>query len=161
MYLIDSNIIIGTWNIYPPAIFRTLWTKFAELIPDGDLYFHEEVKREVAGWDTEQSQWFKKHVPNDRVLTPTAEELEKYRDVSKWVQLEREPKLTQKAIDDFLSVADSWLVACAIVNDATIVSNETSAVNSTSRLKLPDAASHFGVNYLDFLGFLKAKNLSF
>lgn len=63
MYLIDSNIIIGTWNIYPPAIFRTLWTKFAELIPDGDLYFHEEVKREVAGWDTNKASGLKSTFP--------------------------------------------------------------------------------------------------
>ncbi|MCX2163709.1 DUF4411 family protein [Corynebacterium auriscanis] len=49
MYLIDSNIVIGTWNTYPPAIFRSLWDEFADLIPDGDLYFHKEVKRELTG----------------------------------------------------------------------------------------------------------------
>ncbi|MDY3127120.1 MAG: DUF4411 family protein [Corynebacterium sp.] len=161
MYLIDSNIVLGTWNIYPPAIFRTLWEQFADLIPNGDLYFHEEVKQELTSWSSEQSQWFNKHVPDNRVIKPTEAEVEKYVLVSKWAQFERTPKLKQKAVDDFLNVADSWLVACAMVNTATIVSNETSAVNSTARLKLPDAAAHFGVAYLAFLGFLEEKNLSF
>lgn len=161
MYLIDSNIVIGTWNTYPPAIFRSLWEQFADLIPNGDLYFHEEVKKELTAWSTEQSQWFIEHVPDDRVIKPTDLEVEKYILVSSWAQFERTPKLKQKAVDDFLKVADSWLVACALANNATIVSNETSAVNSTSSLKLPDAAAHFNVKYLDFLGFLKEKNLSF
>ncbi len=157
MYLIDSNIVIGTWNTYPPAIFCTLWKQFADLIPNGDLYFHEEVRKELTVWSSEQSQWFADHVPDNRVIRPTASEVEKYVLVTSWAQFERVPKLKQKAVDEFLKAADSWLVACAMVNNATIVSNETSAVNSTSRLMLPDAAAHFDVAYLDFLGFLKEK----
>lgn len=161
MYLIDSNIVIGTWNTYPPAIFRSLWDEFADLIPDGDLYFHKEVKRELTAWSSEQSEWFSKHVPDDRVLAPIQSEVEKYVEVSAWAQFEKTPKLTQKVVDSFLNAADSWLVACGAVRGATIVSDEKSAPQSTSNLKLPDAAAHFAVPYLDFLGFLSVKELSF
>lgn len=161
MYLIDSNIVIGTWNTYPPAIFRTLWIEFADLIPGGDLYFHKEVKKELTAWSSEQSEWFTNNVPGDRVLEPTQSEVEKYIEVSQWAQFERTPKFKQKAVDDFLNAADSWLVACAMAHGATIVSDERSAPQSTSKVKLPDAAAHFDVAYLDFLGFLRVKNLSF
>lgn len=161
MYLIDSNIVLGTWSTYPPAIFRTLWEELAALIPGGDLFFHQEVKKELTAWSSEQSDWFDRHVPHDRIIKPTEREVERYVQVTAWAQFERTPKLKQKAIDDFLNAADSWLVACALANNATIVSNETSAPASTVRLKLPDAAAHFNVAYLDFLGFLQEKKLSF
>lgn len=161
MYLIDSNILIGTWETYPPAIFQTLWDQFANLIPGGDLYFHDEVRKELTVWSSEQSQWFTNHVPANRVLKITQSELDKYTEVSEWAQYKRKPALKQKAVDDFLNCADSWLVACAMDRDAIIVSNEQSAPQSTASVKLPDAAQHFSVDYLDFLGFLRAKNLSF
>ena len=160
MYLIDANIVIGTWRTYPPTIFETLWEKFAALIPGGDLYFHEEVKRELTAWSSVQAEWVKHHVPNNRIMHPTQIEVEKYKEISAWAQFEREPKAKQKAIDNFLGAADSWLVASAMANNATIVSNEVSARHSTANIKLPDVANHFGVRYLDFLAFLEEKGIT-
>ena len=159
--LLIRILLLVHGTLTPPQIFTSLWEKFAALIPGGDLYFHDEVRKELDAWSSAQSTWFHNHVPQDRIICTNQAELDRYVDVAHWAQFLRDPPYKQKAIDDFLRVADSWLVASALAHGATMVSDVKSAKASTNRFKIPDAAEHFGVPYLDFLGFLKEKKLSF
>ena len=58
-----------------------------------------------------------------------------------WVQ--RHPRYFDHAKAKFATGADGWLVACARVQGATVVTNEQSAPESRKEIKLPDVCDRF------------------
>lgn len=53
---------------------------------------------------------------------------------------------TTAAVTEFLNKADSFLVAYAMLGNYEIVTLETRAPGSKSRIKIPDAASAHGIS---------------
>ena len=109
-------------------------------------------------WNHPQYQWYSAHRLECQVLAPDEAEIACYGEVTGWVTQERFPPYKPSAVDEFLDVADSWLIASAYRHDATIVTNETSAPQSGKQVKIPDVAAHFSVECitaLDFIRYLK------
>ena len=50
---------------------------------------------------------------------------------------------------DFVSVADSWLIAEGLSQSMTIITNETPDPQCKKRVKIPDACIAVGVKYCD------------
>ena len=61
----------------------------------------------------------------------------------------------------FASGADGWLVAYAIVHDATVVTNERRAPDSRRDIKLPDVCNAFEVRYTNVFAMLRSLKVSF
>lgn len=83
-----------------------------------------------------------------------------YERVSSWAVHKQDPAFKQAAVDDFLNVADSWLVASGARHGYTIVSNETSAPGAIKRIKIPDAAAAFNVECIPLLEFFRARHIT-
>ena len=80
--------------------------------------------------------------------------LRAYTDIMMWVQ--RHPRYFDHAKAKFATGADGWLVACARVRDATVVTNEQSAPESRKEIKLPDVCDRFGVRRDNTFAMLRA-----
>ncbi len=59
------------------------------------------------------------------------------------------------AKDKFAKGADDWLVACAQVHGAIVVTNERNAPESKRQVKLPDVCAEFGVQTTNTFSMLR------
>lgn len=156
MYLADTNFLGTLATDYPTDVFPSLWSNLSIPLFSADVYFHEEVDKEMAKWAHPQHTWYSSHVNQSHILTPDQAELDCYEEVTEWVTNSREPSYKTSAVDEFLLVADSWLVASAYRHGAIIVTNEVPAPQSKKRVKIPDVADHFSVPCISALDFLRA-----
>lgn len=160
MYLVDSNIIINSFDVYPPDIFPGYWDTFNSYVSHGHFKFHEKVCDEIDARNDAKSSWLQSHVPLRSRLQVTNEELTEYKALTTWVAQSNPRNYTQAAIKQFLHVADSWIVASAIANNCAILSNETSS-STTKRVKIPDAAAAFNVKCVNALNFWRDQSITF
>ncbi len=100
-------------------------------------------------------QWVKNDVPDEFFLPVDTDELMRvYAEIMMWVQ--RHPNFFDHAKAKFATGADGWLVACASVWGATVVTNEQPAPESRRDVKLPDVCDEFGVPRQDTFVMLRA-----
>ena len=162
MLLIDSNFLIAMESVYPQDIFPSLWDKLAAAFRTELLVIHKSVDKEltvwnstVSRWNSTVSRWYVGNTQGIAVRETDEAELEAYTRVASWVEEERKPRYRSQAVDVFLDVTDSWLVASALAHGDTIITNEKHAPQSVARVKIPDVATHFGVECLDTISFFR------
>lgn len=160
MYLVDSNIIIDGFRTYPPDSFPSYWQTIESFVAKKEFLFHEKVCEEILSQDDEKSAWLKALVPKTQWIS-RGDELESYRQLTRWVRVDRQPAYAPNEVRVFLNNADSWLVASAHAKGYTILTNETPATAKEKRVKIPDAASAFSVSCISNLKFLRKYNLKF
>lgn len=160
MYLIDTNFLGTITNLYPDDVFPTLWNELENTLFTDDVFFHAEVDAELRKWGHPKLQWYLDHVQPKQILQTDEAELEEYERVTLWAEEKQDPAYKQAAVDDFLNVADSWLVASGARHGYIIVSNETPAPNAIKRIKIPDAAAAFNVECKTLLEFLRARRIT-
>ena len=87
---------------------------------------------------------------------------QKYAELVNWAQTKG---IKQSGVDKFISAdkADIYFVAFASLapEDYTIVTEEKSAINSKSDIKLPDACSAFNVRSINFIQMLRELKVQF
>lgn len=159
MYLVDTNFIGELETIYPGDVFPTLWVQLEHRLFVPDVCFHEEVHTELRNWKHPRLNWYLNHVTPGQILASDREELDAYQAVSKWVVGKHQPPYKSSAVDAFLNVADSWIVASAHRHRATIVTNEKPAPESKRKIKIPDVAAQFNVPCINTLDFLRVLNV--
>ena len=155
MLLIDSNFLIAMESVYPQDIFPSLWDKLAAAFRTEPLVIHESVDKELTVWNSTVSRWYVGNTQGMAGRETDEAELEADTRVASWVEEERKPRYRSQAVDVFLDVADSWLVASALAHGDTIITNEKHAPQSVARVKIPDVATHFGVECLDTISFFR------
>lgn len=160
MYLVDTNFLGQLASVYPPDVLPSLWEELETSLFSPDVYFHEEVHNETKRWGHPRLKWYLEHVQPSQIFTPDDEELVAYQKVSDWVVNKRVPAYKDAAINEFLNVADSWLVASAYRHGATVVTNEVAAPDGIKKVKIPDVTVAFGVTCINTLEFLRRLQVS-
>jgi hypothetical protein len=64
-------------------------------------------------------------------------------------------KYSQPRLSEFLKGADPWLIAHAMYDDGTVVSNEKRVDPSSTKPKVPNICSHFNVPCIDLVDLLR------
>ncbi len=161
-YLVDSDVLITAKNLYYAFdICPGFWECLLHHHREGQVFSVDRVRNELlAGRKTEDLvQWVKNDVPQKFFLAVDTDEVARvYTDIMMWVQ--RHPNYFDHAKAKFATGADGWLVACALVHGATVVTNEQPAPASRKDVKLPDVCQEFKVrreNTFDMLRALKAQ----
>lgn len=162
-YLVDTNVILNAFNLYPESVFPSLWDDFTNCLQNGTLLIHSRVKDEVLVGGDEKAQWLQGILPSIALIQTDEKEVDSYREVTKWVRHLRTPKYEVEAARRFLATknADPWLIAGAHSRELGIVTNEKSNPNKTTVVKMPDVAAAFSVPCVTFLSFLNNRNVAF
>lgn len=63
--------------------------------------------------------------------------------------------------DEFLSVAESWLIAKASSDGFTIVTQERYDANCKKKILIPNVCEVFGVEWIDTIELLRRMNVKF
>lgn len=154
-YLIDSNILINSNRYYRQEFFPIVWKFF---ITTPNFYMLDRVYDELTTKDDALSVWTKQNYNKKAILA--ANSIQEYTQVSSF--LSESGLWTPAGYQDWTEKyekADPWLIACAMKNSYTIITDEKNAgpngVASNNEPKIPFVANHFEVkinNFWDFLG---------
>ena len=162
-YLVDSDVLITAKNLYYAFdLCPGFWKSLLHYHAEGRVYSIDRVRNEllVGRSDEDLFQWVKNDVP-EKIFLPvdTDEVASVYTELMMWVQ--RHPNYFDHAKAKFATGADGWLVACAKVRGATVVTNEQPAPESRKDVKLPDVCDEFEVPRQNTFVMLRALGAQF
>jgi predicted nucleic acid-binding protein len=143
MYLLDSNVFIEAKNRYyafdlAPGFWEWLETDAAA----GVIGSIEEVGDELLAGGDDLAAWAQQHpglFASADLLT-----VAKLSELAEWAN---GGQFTQAAVDEFLDVADYYLVAHAAAHGHTVVTHEVYQANARRRVLIPNACQALGVPY--------------
>lgn len=164
IYLIDSSCFMTASRVSNPIdIALSFWNKLAELAQNHTFYSIDKVKDEITLNDDELSKWCVANLPDDFFIsTETVEVYQKYAELVNWAQ---NKGIKQTGVDKFIddTKADIYFVAFASLSPSTytVVTEETSAINSKKDIKLPDACSAFGVRAINLMSMLRELKITY
>lgn len=154
-FVFDSSSLIVLKNYYP-GTFRSLWSEFDALAADGTVFSVREVLNELEQFGTSDfvKEWAKR---NRRFFrSPVGPEL---------LQVQRilaiphfQTLIGGRAMLRGTPVADPFVVAAAMVNDATVVTEEALKPNAA---KIPNVCEHFSVPCINLQQFMAGRSWQF
>ncbi|MEZ2902611.1 DUF4411 family protein [Acinetobacter terrestris] len=160
-YLIDANIFIDAHNLLYHPDFCNLFWSWIKAGFDAEIFFsldkvkdeiaHTKLKNELA--NLIRSGMF----PNEFFLTSLSngDLINSYMEVINWAN--DHPHYLKSAKEEFVDSekADAFLIAVAKLHGYVIVSNEVSQPEEKKRIRIPDAAKHFGIRVIRLDKILK------
>ncbi|MDF1618600.1 DUF4411 family protein [Petrocella sp. FN5] len=161
-YLLDTNIFIQAKNIeYPFDVFPGFWDWLDRDLTAKSISSIKPIYTEIENGNDELAEWIKTYNNNDYFLpVDDVTTQEKFAEIANWVYApDRIYKDTAK--DEFLSVADSWLVAKAAAHGFIIVTQERYDANCKKKILIPNVCEVFGVRWIDTIELLRKMNVKF
>lgn len=157
-YLMDSNAFIQAKNhFYRFSFCPGFWDWILSQHNGGVLFSIEMVASELKQRQDDLSQWVQSITPNGFFITPGAQVATTQAVVSRWVIAQGDFSQAEKA--RFLSRADPWLIAEAIENGHEIITFEEPVPSNSSKVKIPNVASNFGVKCVSLFDVLEQSGI--
>lgn len=163
-YLVDSSCFMtASRGYYPIDIAISFWNKIAQLARNHAFYSIDKVEAEIKQNDDELSRWCSDNLPSDFFISTEREDVyAKYAELVNWAQGRN---IKQTGVDKFIdeTKADIYFVAFSALSPSeyTIVTEESSAINSKKDIKLPDACSAFGIRAISFMQMFRELKIQF
>lgn len=153
MYLLDANVFIEAKNFYYRFdIFPAFWEWLDEEQQKGNIASIIPICEELSKGNDELSDWAKQRRGTDWFSPVDDNDTQmNFSGIAQWAMVE---DFTDSAKSDFLSVADSWLVAKTKSINATVVTHESFDPNIKRRIKIPNACKAFDVPYINTFDLL-------
>lgn len=143
-YLFDTNIFVESKKNTPMDVWPSLWSTLANMINSGIVFSIDLVKDEIERGGDELTDWIKVNAQKSFFLTPDSDVIGKLSETISWA-MHSPIGYTQSAINDYVEVADSSLVATAAAKDMVLVTFEKSNPQRRNRIMIPDACNAIGV----------------
>ena len=147
-YCLDANVLINAWNkYYSPKFCPDYWDILNELGERNHVFLPQMVFEEIDRTEDDLSKWLNaSKIPVRPISEPVTQRLK---------QVYSAHPLHVSLVDNTKnrSLADPWLIAHAIHEDACVVTKEekVTAVNS-SRIKIPNVCDNMKVRWInDFM----------
>lgn len=162
LFILDSNIFIEAKNnTYPFDVFPGFWEWLDQEKDSGKIISIKSVYNELVKGDDELSLWIKERKDTGWFLNEDDEvSQENYQNVAQWA-VDPANNYTERAYEEFLSVADSWLVAKAMTANVTIVTHERFQAGSKRRILIPNACKAFNVPYMNTIQLFRKIGATF
>lgn len=147
VYLLDTNIFITAKNELPMDVYKSFWRVLSELGQAGSFKSIDKVESEIRKGKDELVEWVDNNLPKDFFIEESQATLMALSTVSQWAITN--PVYTQTAKNEFVSVADSWIIAEALAQSLTVITHETPDPMCKRRVKIPDVCNAVGVKFCD------------
>lgn len=146
-FAIDACALIDAGKAYnlKKRSFAHIWEKVDDLIAEGRLLSSSEVLEELK--DPDLLDWAKQRreifLPiNEAIQAKTREILSKY------------PTLIKIRGKNGNSGADPFLIATALVNKCSVITNEKIGNENSGEWKIPNVCRQYGIDCINLNGFL-------
>lgn len=156
LYILDANVFIQAKRfMYPFDVFPGFWDWLEQEYVNRKIISIKPIYLELVAGNDDLSQWAKDRKDNGWFIDVDDSETQKnYGAVASWA-VDPANSFKQSAYEDFLNVADSWLIARAITDNATIVTHEVYDQNCKKRILIPNACKMFGIPYINTLELIR------
>jgi predicted nucleic acid-binding protein len=156
-YCLDTNVLIQAWQkYYAPNICPDYWSLLDDLGSKGIIFIPQMVSEEIYRTDDDLSKWLKNsRLPISKIDTNVTNFLKSiYSAHPSHVHLVDNTKQR--------SLADPWVIAHAINENATVVTKEekVTAVN-TNKIKIPNVCENMGVPWINDFELVTKLNIQF
>ncbi len=156
-YCLDTNFFIEGWNkYYSPDFCRNYWEIVAELGSLGIVFIPEKVKSEIDKVDDKLKEWLK----NKKFLVRGIDE-----NVQKCIkEIYAKDPSHLRLVDNTRnrSIADPWVIAHALSENAIVVTKEEKVTNPASnRIKIPNVCDNMGIRWIDDFSFIRELQIFF
>ncbi len=152
LYSFDTSAILnGRRDLFRPTVFQTLWVQIEDAIVAGQIRSVDEVRNELNRRDDDAKRWADAQgdlfVPLELPIQQSAAQI-----------LSVHPRLVSQG--GRRSGADPFVIALAMVNNGTVVTEETARGNLTSP-RIPDVCGDLGVPCLNLMEYIEAQGWTF
>ena len=151
-YVFDSNIFIGLERRQPRDVYPSVWKKIEELMEDGTIISSAEVFDELSLGDDTLSAWAK-----SRKESFLPSEISLQERVRKILAEDRGLVEGGKKRNN----ADPFVIALAQEKSCVVVTEEARSNNPSTAPKIPDICEKYGVQHINFVGFMREMKLIF
>lgn len=156
-YCLDANVLIEAWQkYYNPKFCPDYWNILIELGKQNKIFIPELVYDEIIRTEDDLSKWLKGSKIPIRKISETVTICLKNIYSSNPIHL--------KLVDNTKarSLADPWVIAHALNENATVVTKEekVTALNS-NKIKIPNVCDNMGVRWINDFQFIDEIDIKF
>ncbi len=156
-YFLDANVLIQAWQkYYSPKICPDYWERLNELGSKGIISLPEMVYEEISRTEDDLSDWLKKSdikkVKITESVTSCLKDIYSKNEKHKLLVDNRKGR----------SLADPWLIAHAMSENAIVVTKEILITQANSKtIRIPNVCSNMGVRWIDDFEFIQELDIQF
>lgn len=156
-YCLDANVLIEAWQkYYSPMFCPDYWAVLSDLGSKGRIFIPETVNNEIVRTEDDLAKWLK----NSKIPVLKIEQ-----EVTNCIRSIFNANPAHQGLVDNIkgrSLADPWVIAHAIVENAIVVTKEekVTALNA-KRIKIPNVCENMGVRWINDFEFIKMLNIKF
>lgn len=156
-YCLDTNILIQAWQkYYSPKFCPEYWQVLNQLGDSNQIFIPEEVKDEILKTDDDLSLWIKEcRIPIIKANQAVIENLSKIYSAN---------PLHKFLVDNTKarSLADPWVIAHAMTQNATVVTHEVKVTAASSkRIKIPNVCENMNIRCINDFKMIDELNIKF
>ena len=152
-YLLDSNTFIEAKNrYYNMTVCPAYWHWILQKFDTQDIASIAMVGKELREGNDELATWAKDN-PGLFIGIDDVETQECFAKVANHV-MEKSSLMKVGAAEEFLSGADPWLIAKAMVTGATVVTHEVLNPEIKKKFLIPNICEEFGVDWINTFDML-------
>lgn len=156
-YCLDTNVLIQAWQkYYSPSICPSYWDLLNQLGLENRIYIPKEVFVEITRTEDELSAWLK----TSKIPVYNLNE-----SVTKCLSAIFAANPSHKFLVDSIkqrSLADPWVIAYAMSENACVVTKEEKVTASNSdKIKIPNVCENMNVRCINDFKFIQEVNIRF
>jgi hypothetical protein len=156
-YCLDTNVLIQAWQkYYSPGICPSYWDLLNQLGLENRVFIPKEVFVEITRTEDELSTWLK----TSKIPVYNLNE-----SVTKCLSLIFAANPSHKFLVDNIkqrSLADPWVIAYAMSENACVVTKEEKVTASNSdKIKIPNVCENMKVRCINDFRFIREVNIQF
>ncbi len=152
-YCLDANVFIQGWNdYYSMDLCPEYWDILDRLAQENKIFAPIEVRKEIERTDDNLAKWVKARPHFFREIT-----------VEVQGHLRKIMASHGRLVDSIKqrSVADPWVIAFAMAENAVVVTKEGASATPTKRIKIPDVCRALNVPFLNDFEFAREVGIRF
>lgn len=156
-FCLDANVLIQAWQkYYNPKFCPDYWNVLIELGHQQIIFIPEVVYQEIVRTEDDLSAWLKaSKIPIKKITEPVTICLK---------EIYSSNPIHQNLIDNTRSrsLADPWVIAHAMHENATVVTKEekVTALNSI-KIKIPNVCDNMGIRWINDFNLVDELNIKF
>ncbi|MEQ9168065.1 MAG: DUF4411 family protein [Fulvivirga sp.] len=156
-YCLDANVLIQAWQkYYSPDLCPDYWNNLIELGAKGRIFIPSMVYDEIVKTEDDLSSWLKESKIPVHQITES---------VTKNLQAIYEANPIHKFLVDNTkarSLADPWIIAHAINENAIVVTKEERVTQLNSKkIKIPNVCDNMGLRWINDFDFVREIGIRF
>ena len=156
-YCLDTNVLIQAWQkYYSPKICPSYWDVLNSLGLENRIFIPKEVFEEIIRTEDELAEWLK----GSKIPVYNLNE-----SVTKCLSNIFAANPAHRLLVDNVkqrSLADPWVIACAMSEDACVVTKEEKVTAANSdRIKIPNLCENMNVRCINDFQFIEEINIRF